>query len=175
MLCFTFVIDVGAQSGWTDTNPASIAYGTAYAFTFRGEFDSAGHCSAAAASVITSTCAVTTTIPSTTANCDSGSPYHKIWSISATFNVLNPACDLTATWVHDGTNTNSITLSGKIIVASSVILDPAFLLAAGPLTAGASYPFKREALLDGVFSSKPPPPRLRRTHFHESRAAHVSI
>jgi len=63
----------------------------------------------------------------------------------------------------------------RLLIAHSVIPDPAFLLAAGPLTAGASYPFKREALLDSVFSSKPPPPRLRRTHFHESRAAHVSI
>ena len=63
----------------------------------------------------------------------------------------------------------------RLLIAHSVIPDPAFLLAAGPLTAGASYPFKREALLDSVFSSKPPPPCLRRTHFHESRAAHVSI
>ena len=72
------------------------------------------------------------------------------------------------------TQSNAPAIS-RTLIAHSVIPDPAFLLAAGPLTAGASYPFKREALLDGVFSSKPPPPRLRRTHFHESRAAHVSI
>ena len=35
----------------------------------------------------------------------------------------------------------------RLLIASSVIHDPAFLLAAGPLIAGASYPFKREALL----------------------------
>ena len=54
--------------------------------------------------------------------------------------------------IVSSTQSNAPAIS-RTLIAHSVILDPAFLLAAGPLTAGAPYPFKGEALLDGVFSS----------------------
>ena len=54
--------------------------------------------------------------------------------------------------IVSSTQSNAPAIS-RTLIAHSVILDPAFLLAAGPLTAGAPYPFKGEALLDSVFSS----------------------
>ena len=149
MLCITLIIDVGAASGWTDSNAASVAYGVAHNYVFRGEFDSAVICDAGGTlsnPVTSSPCVVViNSITAGTSDC-ANSPHYRTWTISATFNHLSAACGLTASWNADNSTASSVALSPqKIVVASSVVFGTNELVAS-PWVAGTAYAFTCEAL-----------------------------
>ena len=147
MLCITLIIDVGAASGWTDSNAASVAYGVAHNYVFRAEFNDAAICldqSTFSDPVTSLPCVVVINSKTPgTSDCANG-PHYRTWTISATFNHLSAACGLTASWNAAGSTASSVALSPqKIVVASSVVFGTE--LDASPLVAGTAYPFTCEA------------------------------
>ena len=163
--------DVGAASGWTDSNAASVAYGVAHNYVFRAEFNDDAICldqSTFSDPVTSLPCVVVinSKTPGTTDCADDA--HYRTWTISATFNHLSAACGLTASWNGaDGSTPSSVALSTpKIVVASSVVFGTA--LAASPLVAGTAYAFTCEALFVDA-SLQPPPARLQHARLRESR------